>query len=64
MYGGGKKPSKLKIQKQSEDKLTKNKINLFKNKEKEMKQWKTKQLEILRLYLWIRRRLLQTSKSR
>ena len=38
MYGGGKKPSKLKIQKQSEDKLTKNKINLLKNKEKEMKQ--------------------------
>ena len=32
VYGGGKKPSKLKIQKQSEDNIIKNIRNLFKLK--------------------------------
>ena len=32
MYGGGKKPKKLNIKKQSEDKIIKNIRNLFKLK--------------------------------
>ena len=37
VHGGGKKPRRLKIQKQSEDKIIKNLRNSFKPK-KEMKQ--------------------------
>ena len=39
MYAGGKKPTKPKIKKQSEDNIIKNVINLMKLK-KEMKQSK------------------------
>ena len=37
LYGAGKKPSKLKIQKQSEDNVIKNMRNLFKLKKENKK---------------------------
>ena len=41
IHGGGKKPRKLKMQKQSEDKIIINKRNLFKQKKRKMTQSKT-----------------------
>ena len=40
VYGGGKKASKLKIQKQFEENIIKSTRNLFKLKKKKMKQLK------------------------
>ena len=52
-----KKPNKLKILKQFEDNIIKNKSNLFKL-EKENKVIKGKLLELLRLLLGIKKRII------
>ena len=60
MYGVGKKPRTVKIQKQSEDNIVKSfKIRNPSKLEKKMKQSKTEKLEILGTFLSKKKKIIR-----